>query len=152
MPARAYQKSNIAATALMPDRRYQKSNIAAAALMPARAYQKSRIAAKALMPARTYQKSRIAAVPLVYSFRRWDQASRCRQGFIHWLKWLGQGSNDGKWSYVKQQQLVGANHRSQQLSSLLHPGRTRTPSSDVQFFCSHLRMVKLKKALDKYTI
>ena len=44
---------------------------------------------------------------------------------------------------------VGADHRSQRLSSLLHSGRTRTPGSDVRYFCSPLRAVKTEKiALD----
>ena len=43
-----------------------------------------------------------------------------------------------------QQRQVGADHRSQQLSSLLHSGRTRTPGSDVQYFCSRLPVVKLQ--------
>ena len=42
-----------------------------------------------------------------------------------------------------QQRQVGADHRSQRLSSLLHSGRTQTPSSDVRYFCSRLRAVKL---------
>ena len=40
---------------------------------------------------------------------------------------------------------VGADHRSQRLSSLLHSGRTRTPGSDVWYFCSPLRAVKTEK-------
>ena len=41
---------------------------------------------------------------------------------------------------------VGADHRSQRLSSLLHSGRTRTPGSDVRYICSRLRAVKLKNS------
>ena len=44
---------------------------------------------------------------------------------------------------------VGADHRSQRLSSLLHSGRTRTPGSDVRYICSRLRAVKTENiALD----
>ena len=47
---------------------------------------------------------------------------------------------------MKQQKLVGVDHRSQWLDSLLHTGLTQTPGSDVQYFCSCLRAVKLKNS------
>ena len=47
---------------------------------------------------------------------------------------------------MMQQRQVGADHRSQRLSSLLHSGRTRTPGSDVRYFCSRLHAVKLKNS------
>ena len=47
---------------------------------------------------------------------------------------------------MKQQQLVGVDHRSQRLDSLLHTGQTRTPGSNVRYFRSRLRAVKLKNS------
>ena len=47
---------------------------------------------------------------------------------------------------MKQQQLVGVDHRSQRLASLLHTGRTRTPVLCFLYFCSRLHAVKLKNS------
>ena len=85
-------------------------------------------------------------VASVYRFRRW--AKRVRSS-IHQLKLTRrrreqQYLDDTLFNQKSRTAMmvirqVGADHRSQQLSSLLHSGRTRIPGSDVRYVCSRLR-------------
>ena len=92
--------------------------------------------------------------PLFTVFVDGLRASHYYQEFVHQLKMTRrrreqQYVDDNLFNHKSRTAMmvkwqVGADHRSQRLSSLLHSGRTRTPGSDVWYFCSRLRAVKLQ--------